>query len=477
MPSGITFDACCHQSGATTSPEEIAVYDQRILLVEDDPIMGESLLERLKLEHYPVEWVRDLDQARRALDGKLYPLVLSDICLPDGDGESLLAAMTQRYGGCCPPVVFMTGYGSVAQAVRLVRDGAWDYIQKPFDVDLLMQRIHEWLPFDDASSDAWFGVSPVSRALEQLIDRISTLDLPILIQGESGTGKEIVAQYIHTRICNGRAAKASPPFVAINCAAISEGLLESELFGHEPGAFTGACKRHVGVFEQANGGILFLDEIGDMPVNVQAKLLRVLQDGQIRRVGSEKTIQVAVRLICATHKPLDKLVESGKFRHDLFFRISGVPIHLPPLREREQDIAWLAQRHVDALNAKMGQSKRLDSQFIGWAKLQAWEGNVRELFATLDRAYHFSPDCWVRWERAGLPCSRGTPGQGLGANSDPEPLEQYLARIERDYLKQCVSQNSGQMMKTADRLGISRKTLWEKLKRYKIGSQDSGSFS
>jgi DNA-binding NtrC family response regulator len=477
MPSGFTFEESCHQSGATTSPEEIAVYDQRILLVEDDPIMGESLVERLKLEHYPVEWVRDLDQARRALDAQLYPLVLSDICLPDGDGESLLGAMTQRYGGCCPPVVFMTGYGSVAQAVRLVRDGAWDYIQKPFDIDLLMQRIHEWLPLDDVSPDAWFGVSPVSRALEQLIDRVSTLDLPILLQGESGTGKELVAQHIHARMCNGRTAKVSPPFVAINCAAISEGLLESELFGHEAGAFTGACKRHMGVFEQANGGILFLDEIGDLPVNVQAKLLRVLQDGQIRRVGSEKTIQVNVRLICATHKPLDKLVECGDFRQDLFFRVSGIPIYLPPLRERQQDIAWLAQRRVAALNAKLGQTKRLDSQFIGWAKLQTWEGNVRELFATLERAYHFSPDCWVRWERAGLSSSRGTPGHSVGENLDSEPLEQYLARIEREYLKQRVSQNSGQMMKTADSLGISRKTLWEKLKRYKIGPQDLGNSS
>ena len=443
--------------------------DQPILLVEDDPIMGESLLQRLQLEHYRSHWVRDLAQARAALDERLYPLVLSDIRLPDGDGETLLATMMQRYGGCCPPVVFMTGYGSIAQAVRLVREGAWDYIQKPFDVDVLMQRIGEWLPLCAAPHDAWFGVSPASRALEQLIERIATLDLPILIHGESGTGKEIVAQHIHARMSQDRIGRAIPPLVAINCAAISEGLLESELFGHESGAFTGAGKCHIGVFEQADGGILFLDEIGDMPLNVQAKLLRVLQDGQIRRVGSEKTIQVAVRLICATHKSLDALVDSGEFRQDLLFRISGVPIHLPPLRERQEDIAWLAHRHVDALNAKLGQSKRLDPQFIAWAKVQPWEGNVRELFAVIDRAYHFSADCWVRWERSGLPCAdRAHKAMSAEAAHPHEHLDQYLARIERDYLEKCVSENKGQIVKTADSLGISRKTLWEKMKRHKI---------
>ncbi|MDE2130855.1 MAG: sigma-54-dependent Fis family transcriptional regulator [Betaproteobacteria bacterium] len=443
--------------------------DQPILLVEDDPIMGESLLQRLQLEHYRCHWVRDLGQARAALHERLYPLVLSDIRLPDGDGESLLAAMMQRYGGCCPPVVFMTGYGSIAQAVRLVREGAWDYIQKPFDVDVLMQRIGEWLPLCGASPDAWFGVSPASRALEQLIARVATLDLPILIHGESGTGKEIVAQHIHARMCQDRIGKGVPPLVAINCAAISEGLLESELFGHEPGAFTGAGKRHIGVFEQADGGILFLDEIGDMPLNVQAKLLRVLQDGQIRRVGSEKTIQVAVRLICATHKSLDALVDAGEFRQDLLFRISGVPIHLPPLRERQEDIAWLAHRHVDSLNAKLGQTKRLDPQFLAWAKVQPWEGNVRELFAVIDRAYHFSADCWVRWERSGLPCSeRAHAAMSAEAAQPQERLDQYLARIERDYLEKCVSEHKGQIVKTADSLGISRKTLWEKMRRHRI---------
>lgn len=448
------------------------MHDQPILLVEDDPIMGESLLQRLQLENYRITWVRDLDQARHALHDRLYPLVLSDIRLPDGDGESLLSDMMLRYGGCCPPVVFMTGYGSVAQAVRLVRDGAWDYIQKPFDVDALMQRIREWLPSNDASSDVWFGVSPASRALEPLIDRIATLDLPILIQGESGTGKEVVAQHIHARMCASHSGGASqPPLVAINCAAISEGVLESELFGHEPGAFTGASKRHIGVFEQAHGGVLFLDEIGDMPPNVQVKLLRVLQDGQIRRVGSEKTFHVSVRLICATHKPLDELVDSGAFRQDLFYRISGVPIHLPPLRERQEDIAWLANQRVAALNAKSGQAKRLDPQFIAWARVQPWEGNVRELFAVIDRAYYFSADCWVRWQRSGLPCSdTAWLGGGAGAAPGPEHLDQYLSRIERDYLEKCVSDNKGQIVKTADSLGISRKTLWEKLKRHKINA-------
>lgn len=449
--------------------------DHTVLLVEDDPIMGESLLQRLQLEHYQVEWAHNLAEAREALQERLYPLVLSDIRLPDGDGESLLATMVRRYGGCCPPAVFMTGFGSVDQAVHLVRQGAWDYIQKPFDVDALMQRLHDWLPTPCASPDAWFGAAPVSQALESLIARIATMDLPVLLQGESGTGKEVVAQRIHTLMLEQQ--RKTIPFVAINCAAISENLLESELFGHEAGAFTGAGKRHSGVFEQADGGVLFLDEVGDMPPNVQVKLLRVLQDGQIRRVGSERAIQVKVRVICATHKPLDKLVDTGAFRQDLYFRLSGIPIHLPPLRERVEDIGWLAHRHVDVLNARRNQTKRLDPQFVTWAKLQTWEGNVRELFATLERAYHFSADCWVRWERAGLPCPNRALGQDLQALPNPEPLDHYLARIERDYLRHCVSQNHGQMMKTANSLGISRKTLWEKLKRYKTEGQNTSNYS
>ncbi|MBN8744877.1 MAG: sigma-54-dependent transcriptional regulator [Thiomonas sp.] len=442
-----------------------------VLVVEDDPIMGESLQLRLRLENYNVDLVSDLCAARKALQTRLYPLVLSDIRLPDGDGGSLLATMLERYGGCCPPLVFMTGYGSVEQAVRLVRQGAWDYIQKPFDLDALIQRIGEWMPPGTHDDDAWFGISPASQALEQLIDRIASLDLPVLIQGESGTGKELVAQHIRARIAAQPGARHDLPMVAINCAAIHEGLLESELFGHEAGAFTGANKRHHGVFERANGGVLFLDEIGDMSMPVQAKLLRVLQDGQVCRLGSEKDLHVSVRLICATHKRLDKMAETGAFRRDLLFRISGVPIHLPPLRERADDIAWLAHRRVQTLNAKTGQSKRLDPRFVSWAKLQPWEGNVRELFSALDRAYHFASDCWVRWERFGMPCSN--PGSSTfadRAHNVATPLGDYLARAEREYLTQVMNEREGKMAETAEVLGISRKTLWEKLRRHKIAT-------
>ena len=439
--------------------------DLPILLVEDDPIMGESMSHRLQLEHYGVEWVRCLGAARHSLQQRLYPLVLSDIRLPDGDAEQLLATMAERYGACCPPVVFMTGFGSVDQAVRLVRGGAWDYIQKPFDLDALMQRIHEWIPPGVQHRDAWFGISEAAQALEQLITRLARLELPILIQGESGCGKEMVAQRIHADMQE--KTRERSPYVAVNCAALSETLLESELFGHEAGAFTGASRRHAGVFEQAHGGVLLLDEIGDMPLGAQAKLLRVLQDGQVRRVGGEKPLQVRVRLICATHKPLDRLVESGSFREDLYYRISGLPIHIPPLRDRPDDTVWLAHRRVDELNARTGSCRRLDPRFAAWARLQPWHGNVRELFATVDRAYHLSADCWVRRERSSLP---GTDSSRRGAESvasGPEPLDRYLARVEHDYLEKCVSDNDGGITKTATALGISRKTLWEKLRRYR----------
>jgi DNA-binding NtrC family response regulator len=410
--------------------------------------------------------VRCLADARTALQHQIYPLVLCDIRLPDGDGETLFDLMRQRYGACCPPVIFMTGFGSVNQAVRLVREGAWDYIQKPFDVDVLMQRIHTWMSVssDPSQENAWFGISDAARALEKLVAQVVSMDLPVLIQGESGTGKEVVAQRVYELM---QATAKSMPFVAINCAALSESLLESELFGHEPGAFTGASKRHIGVFEQANGGVLLLDEIGDMPLAVQVKLLRVLQDGQVRRVGSEKPVQVHVRLICATHKSLDKLVDAGAFRQDLYFRVSGIPIYLSPLRERTEDIAWLAQLRVDMLNEQLGQSKRLSVEFVAWAKVQPWEGNARQLFATIDRAYHFARDCWVRWEQAELPHPGSAPDLSDAPYAEHELLEQYLTRIERKYVEKCLIANAGKITKTANDLGISRKTLWEKLKRYK----------
>ena len=441
------------------------MHDLPILLVEDDPIMGESMSHRLQLEHYGVEWVRNLSAARHSLQQRLYPLVLSDIRLPDGDGEQLLATMIERYGGCCPPVVFMTGFGSVEQAVRLVRAGAWDYIQKPFNLDTLMQHIRDWIAPGAQRDDAWFGISDAAQALEQLINRVANLQLPVLVQGESGSGKEMVAQRIHADMQARTHDRI--PYVAINCAALSEGLLESELFGHEAGAFTGASRRHAGVFEQAHGGVLLLDEIGDMPLGAQVKLLRVLQDGQVRRVGAEKALQVHVRLICATHKPLDRLVESGLFREDLYYRISALPIHLPPLRDRSDDTVWLAHRRVDELNARCGSRRRLDPRFAAWARLQPWNGNVRELFATVDRAYHLATDCWVRRERSSLP---GTDASRRGAEPvapDPERLDRYLARVEHDYLEKCVSDNAGGITKAATALGISRKTLWEKLRRYR----------
>ena len=441
------------------------MHDLPILLVEDDPIMGESMSHRLQLEHYGVEWVRDLSAARHSLHQRLYPLVLSDIRLPDGDGEQLLAAMVERYGGCCPPVVFMTGFGSVEQAVRLVRGGAWDYIQKPFNLDVLMQRIRDWIAPGEQRGDAWFGISDAAQALEQLITRVAGLELPVLIQGESGSGKEMVAQRIHADMQAGTRDRI--PYVAINCAALSETLLESELFGHEAGAFTGATRRHAGVFEQAHGGVLLLDEIGDMPLGAQAKLLRVLQDGQVRRVGGEKALQVHVRLICATHKPLDRLVKSGLFREDLYYRISGLPIHLPPLRDLSDDTVWLAHRRVDELNARCGSCRRLDPRFAAWARLQPWNGNVRELFATVDRAYHLSADCWVRRERSDLPYTDSSRRDAEGLAPGVESLDRYLARVERDYLEKCVSDNDGGITKTATALGISRKTLWEKLRRYR----------
>lgn len=430
----------------------------RICLIEDDAIMGGALALRFELEGLDCDWHQTGKSALAALRKQAYDAVVSDIALPDMSGEDIYLAILEG-DNAIPPFIFMTGHGAVDQAVRLLKRGAVDYLLKPFEPDLLLGKLKElvsWHESDQADADV-LGISPAMRALEDLLPRLAQSQTSLLITGESGVGKERVALKLHAL------QGAERPFVAANCGAFSESLLEAELFGHEKGAFTGAVRTKRGLFEQAAGGTLLLDEIGDMPLPMQIKVLRAIQERQITRVGGEKAIPVDFHLIAATHQDLKAKVEQGAFREDLYYRVNVVQIRVPPLRERKEDILWLAARFLDQA-ALSGDGRRLLLTPAAERALldHPWPGNVRELKHLLERARVLARGHLLTPEQLFGETSPGNPPQSL------DTLGDYLAGRERDYILRALHSQGWQIQETANLLGISRKNLWEKMKRLEI---------
>jgi len=437
----------------------------RVCVVEDDPIMGESLCDRLEIEGYAVEWCRTGSEALAALEARPCRVLLSDVRLPDMSGEAMFERLLGR-GQALPPVLFMTAYGEVEHAVRLLKLGAADYLTKPFDIEQLMDKVRVLCALPaPAGSDGEvprLGISSVMRELEAKLPRIARYSSTVLITGESGVGKEMTARRLHALAAAGREA----PFVALNCAAVSEGLIESELFGHERGAFTGAERVRRGVFEQADGGTLFLDEIGDMPLPMQAKLLRVIQERSVVRVGGEHERPVEVRLVCATNRDLPARIRAGAFREDLYYRINVIRLHVPPLRERREDVLW----HVEACLREHARAYPGDGKSLHPAARQAllryeWPGNVRELHHCIERACVLTEgrvitvaDLFETRAADEHPCGPAPVGR----------LRPYLQAVERDYLREALERNGWAIGQTAEQLGISRKGLWERMRRLGI---------
>ncbi len=442
-----------------------------ICLIEDDEIMGESLCDRFELEGFRVEWHHNGLEGLRAISNKNYDLIMSDIHLPDLNGEEIFARLTDEKRQL-PPFIFITGYGSIDRAVRLLKLGAADYITKPFDLDQLVEKVHLLCPAqeniaatDAPGSDA-LGISPVMRGIEQSIPRLARLASTILITGESGVGKEHVAQLIHRHARH----DINAPFVAINCGAITESLLESELFGHEKGSFTGAARTRKGVFEQANGGTLFLDEIGEMSLNMQVRLLRAIQERFIVRVGGETSISVDVRLICATNRDLKKMVEANTFREDLYYRIHVIRLRIPPLRERKEDILWFTQLFLK-ICAQISGENHVISPAAERALLEYnWPGNLRELKHSVERGCILSPtpmlDAESFFDDAVLPTAHPFDSDEITTNDGT--LSNYLRDCERKFILQTLEQHQWHYGNTAVALGISRKNLWEKMKKLDI---------
>ncbi|HET9699842.1 MAG TPA: sigma-54 dependent transcriptional regulator, partial [Burkholderiales bacterium] len=368
-----------------------------------------------------------------------------------------------------PPFIFITGYGSIDKAVHLLKLGAADYLTKPFDLDRLVDQVRArcaTTPSVPASGRAPLGVSPAMRRIEEGLPRLAAHAHTLLVTGESGVGKEHVAMEFHRLAHPGREA----PFVAVNCGAIPETLLEAELFGHEKGAFTGAVRQKKGVFEQAHGGTLFLDEIGEMPPVMQVKLLRALQERRIQRVGGEASVPVDLLVVCATHRDLKEMVQAGTFREDLYYRINVIQLRIPPLRERRDDILWFARRFLTECDARQGGGQHALSIAAEQALLQyPWPGNLRELKHSLERACILSPG---RVIAADAIFEDAPPAPTAGAGEAPVRLDEYLRDCERRYIRGALEQEQGHVANTAARLGISRKNLWEKMKKLGIEERE-----
>jgi DNA-binding NtrC family response regulator len=427
-------------------------------IVEDDPVMGGTLAHRLELEGYDVAWWKT---GREAIDGlriKHPDVVVCDIRLPDITGEEVFLSALPALRGA--PVLFVTAFGQIDQAVRLTKAGAVDYIAKPYALGDLLGRIEHLVAQQSRRAPtAILGESPAMQEIEALLRRVADIDSSLLFTGESGVGKEVAARFVH-----GVSARAKSPFMAVNCAAIPGELLESELFGHEKGSFTGAQGRHEGYVERARSGILFLDEVSELPLLVQAKLLRLIQDKSFSRVGGETVLKSDARLICATNVDLEQAVAQGRFRRDLYYRINVIPVSVPPLRERKADILPLMQRFLTEFAEACDRPVHgLTPPAEQAALLHPWPGNVRELRNRVERAVALARNSWIRPDDL-FP----NVGHSPASADDLPTLSEVRESAERHYIRLALERAKGRVDDAAKLLGVSRSTLFEKMRKFAV---------
>ncbi len=450
-----------------------------VLVVDDEQNILSSVSRALGLEGYDVEVASSAELALEKLQEQSFDAILLDVQLPKMDGLAMLDELRKR--GLTTPVIMMSGHATIEVAVEATRRGADDFIEKPIGSDRLalslrrslevraLQQENRELRRRFGPSESLLGRSAPMQRLREQIELAARSNAAVLILGERGTGKELVAAAIHAL-----SGRSSGPFQKLNCAAVPEGLIESELFGHEAGAFTGATKRRQGKFERAHGGTLFLDEVGDMPAQMQAKLLRVLQDGEVERVGGGRLVKVDVRVVAATNKSLPKEIEAGRFRADLFDRLNVVPLRVPPLRERPGDIALLAEHFLSlACEAHDRSQKRLSPEAMALVQAYPYPGNVRELRNLVERLVILTPEATITADQARtlLPLERSEVG---GGHFQPEtPLRDMLERVERELITKALEHRGGHVTQTAADLGLERSHLYKKMRALGIRKTDS----
>ena len=440
---------------------------EKIIVLDDDAIIRKNLEAHLRRRHYDVAAVGTIAAAQEYLGKDNFDIVFVDVRLPDGDGTDLLKYIQSRPQK--PLVVMMTGFGSVESAVECMKNGAFDYLIKPFSneqIEVTLRRAGEFTQLlnvnrflsqetDDCELEL-LGRNPVMENLRQLIRKVARTQATVLIQGESGTGKELVAGAIHSL-----SPRRDKHYVRINCAAIPETLLESELFGHEKGSFTGAIRQKHGRVEDADGGTIFLDEIADMGKPLQAKLLRFLEDGSFTRVGGTEELRVNVRLIAATNRDITQAIADGEFREDLFHRLNVVQFNLPPLRERGEDILILGRHFLKVFRTRMAKNIHAISP-AAQAKLlaQRWPGNVRELRNVIERALILETGPEI--QTSSLPdfAADSRPQKGAGLTpAAGESLDEALERLEREIINNTLEQSNFSLTRTAERLRMTRHSL------------------
>jgi len=452
---------------------------EHILIVEDDTNLAFALREAMLRKGYQTDTVASLGAVPDRLKAATYDLLLLDMNLPDGNG---LDAIPQ-YRKLAPdtPIIAMTAYASRHTATEALRRGAYDFFTKPLTLSeleivvgraLQHRRLQQEMSMLEATRTTGFeelvGSSKSFVSALEAARRVAPTDVTVLIEGESGTGKELLAQAIHLR-----SARKNGPLIAVNCAAIPEGLLESELFGHERGAFTGAIRTRIGRFELARGGTLLLDEIGDMPLAMQAKILRALEERKITRVGSDRAIDVDVRIVAATNQTLSQLVVSGRFRGDLFYRLRGVQMRLPALRERLDDLPELIDVFLDRARRKLSRTPTtLSNEALQCLWAYGWPGNVRELKHVLEGAVLLA-DGVILPEHL-PPAIQSTPPAHDRAPVDDRTLDEAIEEVERRMIMEALGRARGVQVRAARALGITEQSLWYRMKKYGIQARAAG---
>ncbi|MGD0412255.1 MAG: sigma-54 dependent transcriptional regulator [Verrucomicrobiota bacterium] len=463
----------------------------KIIVVEDDPIVRRNLEQQLRQQRYEVAASGTLAGVRELMERDTFDLIFLDVRLPDGQGTELLLELQSHPQK--PLVVIVTGFGSVESAVECMRNGAFDYMLKPYSSDQLqvilkkaenfnqLLKVNQYFNYatENEAGFELLGKSQAMEQLRQLIRKVARTQATVLIAGESGTGKELVARALYRQ-----SPRAAAPFIRVNCAAVPENLMESEFFGHEKGAFTGAVSKREGRFELAHNGTILLDEISEIPPQLQAKLLRVLQERELERVGGNRTIKVDVRVIATTNRRLEESVERKEFRQDLFFRLNVVPIHVSPLREHKEDVAFLAHEFMPRFARKHGARVHgIADATLAALEAHHWPGNVRELQNVIERAVILCGD-------AGLlePEHLGFSGSGGGAPPAPAaapvssapaaPPEEgggmvSLAEVEKRHILAALEKTRQNRTHAARILGISIRTLRNKLNEYGVKGKDS----
>ncbi|MBZ5496941.1 MAG: sigma-54 dependent transcriptional regulator [Acidobacteriia bacterium] len=446
---------------------------KKIMIVDDEANVSASLRLVLEGAGYGVLICRTAAEFQRQVPRSRVDAFLLDVRLPDGNGIDLLNVLRQMDNQA--PVIMISGHGTIADAVAATRAGAFDFLEKPLGRDRLLlvlknaleqaalQQENTRLRELVGEAPRMIGVSPVFQRVVEQAGQVARSDARVLLQGESGTGKELIAAHLHRQ-----SPFASGPFIKVNCAAIPIELLESELFGHEKGAFTGATSSRRGKFELADGGTIFLDEVSDLHEASQAKLLRVLQEGELQHVGGEETLHVAVRIISATNRDLAALVEQKKFREDLFYRLSVVPIRVPPLRERPEDVRPLAEYFLGEFCSRNNfKSKRIEDDVIAALRNYRWPGNVRELRNVIERMAILSTSDTITVES--IPLEIRLPR----ATGVPSSLEETRAQAERDLIRQALEEAGGNVSAAARTLGIERTRLHKRIRALGLAKDDA----